>query len=342
MTTQMKVELYKRGTAKYMQVRDVIYRRILSGEYPAGSAIHSEPELVNIFGVSKMTIRQALTELEKEGLLYRKQGVGTFVNGPNTAGTQQITVILPGAAEVSNHGSMFKIIHGILEEAYHSGIRLSIYAAEQCDLKKIPPHGGLIFPCPTRELVREAESMARSNYRVVVINREPDCPELSYFSTDHRRSAEIGTEFLIGRGRKRLALVSARTSPHLLARCAGWRGVLKQHGLKGKDILMDETRCFADEAQAEAVLSWADAVLVTEGRMLPCTVEKLKALGRQVPGEVEIVTFNRIEKEVPLAEFIHELVEPLEEYGRLAVRRFVEGGEKQVGRRFEAVLNIRQ
>jgi GntR family transcriptional regulator of arabinose operon len=341
MTTQVKLD--KRGTAKYMQVRDVIYRRIVSGEYPAGSAIHSEPELVNIFGVSKMTIRQALTELEKEGLLYRRQGVGTFVNDPNAAG-RQITVVLPGAAQVAKQGTMFKIIHGVLEEAYSSGVRLSIYAAEQCDFRKDSPHsGGFLFPTPPQALMDEAASMARSGYRVVVINREMDCPELSFFTTDHRRSAELGTEFLIGRGRRNLALVSAQEQPHQRARRDGCHDVLKQHGLKGKDIIMDhETLGFADGAQAESVLAEADGILVTEGRMLASTVEKLKALKRRVPDDVEIVTFNRIEFPVPFADSIHELIEPLEEYGKLAVRRLVDGGKTRLTERFEAVLNIKR
>lgn len=70
----VQAKSYKRGTAKYMQVRDAIYRQIMEGKYQAGSTIHSEPELVNIFGVSKMTIRQALTDIGKRGALLPETG----------------------------------------------------------------------------------------------------------------------------------------------------------------------------------------------------------------------------------------------------------------------------
>lgn len=339
----VQAKSYKRGTAKYMQVRDAIYRQIMEGKYQAGSTIHSEPELVNIFGVSKMTIRQALTELENEGLLYRKQGVGTFVNDLSSAGVSRITVILPGVAQVAKQGTMFKIIHGVLEEAYSCGIALSIYAAEQYDPWKIPRHsGGVIFPTPNQELMTQAEEMARDGYRVVVINREMNCQELSFFTTDHRRSAEIGTEFLIGRGRRRIVSVGIMEQRHQLARLAGWREALERHGLEGGEVEMEPLETFVDKKQAIKTLSGADAVLVTEGRLLPLTVETLVKVGRKIPEDVEIVTFNRIEKEIPFAGFIHELVEPLEEYGRLAVRQFIDGGGHQVGRRFEAVLNIKK
>ncbi len=66
----------------YYQVREDIRRRIEAGEWPPGSTIPSEPELQEIYGVSRATIRQALSELVMEGLLIRKQGKGTFVAPP--------------------------------------------------------------------------------------------------------------------------------------------------------------------------------------------------------------------------------------------------------------------
>ncbi|MDR7434266.1 MAG: GntR family transcriptional regulator [Armatimonadota bacterium] len=63
----------------YFQVREDIRRRIESGEWKPGDPIPSETELQSMYGVSRATIRQALTEIVREGLLIRKQGRGTFV-----------------------------------------------------------------------------------------------------------------------------------------------------------------------------------------------------------------------------------------------------------------------
>ena len=49
-------------------------------EKKAGIKIKPEGELAEIFGVSRMTIRQAMKELVNEGLLYRRKGLGTFVS----------------------------------------------------------------------------------------------------------------------------------------------------------------------------------------------------------------------------------------------------------------------
>ena len=55
-------------------------REELRQEYVVGGQLPSEPELAAQFGVSRGTIRQALTILEREGVLFRRQGAGTFVH----------------------------------------------------------------------------------------------------------------------------------------------------------------------------------------------------------------------------------------------------------------------
>jgi GntR family transcriptional regulator len=64
---------------KYRQLADHIRERILQGEWPAGSRIPSEAELHAAHGISRITIRQALAELEQERLIERAPGIGTFV-----------------------------------------------------------------------------------------------------------------------------------------------------------------------------------------------------------------------------------------------------------------------
>lgn len=54
--------------------------KITSGEWQPGDLIPSERELGEQYGISRMTARQAITELVNEGLFYREQGKGTFVN----------------------------------------------------------------------------------------------------------------------------------------------------------------------------------------------------------------------------------------------------------------------
>ena len=66
----------------YYQLKEVLKQQIQAGHLAPHTAIPSEPELVAQYHVSRATVRQALTELVHEGLLYRQHGRGTFVCEP--------------------------------------------------------------------------------------------------------------------------------------------------------------------------------------------------------------------------------------------------------------------
>ena len=65
---------------RYFQLKEIMRERIRSGEWKPGELIPSERELSEKYGISRMTARQAITELVNEGLFYREQGKGTFVS----------------------------------------------------------------------------------------------------------------------------------------------------------------------------------------------------------------------------------------------------------------------
>ena len=64
---------------KYQAIHAELRRQILSGELVAGSQLPPQPELAVTFGVTLMTLRQAVSALEAEGLVWAARGKGTFV-----------------------------------------------------------------------------------------------------------------------------------------------------------------------------------------------------------------------------------------------------------------------
>lgn len=65
---------------KYIQIRDEIIDRIKRGHWKPNSMIPSDRELAAEFAVSRFTAIKAVQELEREGIVYREQGKGTFVS----------------------------------------------------------------------------------------------------------------------------------------------------------------------------------------------------------------------------------------------------------------------
>lgn len=63
----------------YLKLYDILYDKIKTGEYPAGSYLPTENELAKMYSVSRITIRNALDLLVEKGLIAKKKGSGSYV-----------------------------------------------------------------------------------------------------------------------------------------------------------------------------------------------------------------------------------------------------------------------
>nr|WP_203817447.1 GntR family transcriptional regulator [Actinoplanes ferrugineus] len=72
-------------TPKYQAIAADLAAKIRGGELPPGSALPPQKELCGSYGVTLATLRQALRQLENDGLLSQQPGRGTFVAEPRAA-----------------------------------------------------------------------------------------------------------------------------------------------------------------------------------------------------------------------------------------------------------------
>lgn len=68
-----------RSVPLYYQLANLLTEKIISHELATGDRLPTEVELVEQYGISRITVRQALRLLEEEGLIRREVGRGTFV-----------------------------------------------------------------------------------------------------------------------------------------------------------------------------------------------------------------------------------------------------------------------
>lgn len=74
-----KLDTSKNSKALYVQIKEIYRNEILSENLKRGDKIDSELEIQKKFEVSRITARQAILDLEKEGMVKRSRGKGTFV-----------------------------------------------------------------------------------------------------------------------------------------------------------------------------------------------------------------------------------------------------------------------
>ena len=68
---------------RYHQIAEALRARIRDGELQPGARLDNQRQLARTFGVTLMTLRQALEVLEREHLIERRHGLGTFVAAPS-------------------------------------------------------------------------------------------------------------------------------------------------------------------------------------------------------------------------------------------------------------------
>lgn len=150
-------------TPLHRQIRQQLRARILDGSYAPDSRMPSEAELGAIFGVSRITVRQALSDLQKEGLIHRIHGKGTFVARPKAF--QNVTH-LQGFAEAM--GAMgYEIVNDLR--------RFSFVPAEAAIAQKL----GL-----------EAGDTVAEIHRVRFLNRQPVSLEVTWLPEQIGRRLE--------------------------------------------------------------------------------------------------------------------------------------------------------
>jgi GntR family transcriptional regulator len=127
------------GVPLYVKIREALRQEITSGELKRGQKIPSEDELASIFGVSRMTVRQGISDLIDQGLLYRRHGLGTFVAYPHV---------------VRDHTRLTNFF----EAAEQKGLRAK---AQVVKVEVIPakPQIALALDVPENELVIRVETL---------------------------------------------------------------------------------------------------------------------------------------------------------------------------------------
>jgi len=87
---------------RYHRIAESLRERIRGGEWTAGAPLPNQRRLARDFGVTLMTLRQALELLERDNLITRRHGLGTFVAAPSI--DYEITKLLRLAGDLSAQG----------------------------------------------------------------------------------------------------------------------------------------------------------------------------------------------------------------------------------------------
>jgi GntR family transcriptional regulator len=117
----------------YLQVRNSLRQKIETGEWNEGDLIPSEKELAQHYGVSRVTIRTAISKLVQEQYLTRRAGFGTTVY-KNKSSLSNFTMIRSFTNEMNEMGLPSKTMESELKEIEADKLLASIFNINEGDM----------------------------------------------------------------------------------------------------------------------------------------------------------------------------------------------------------------
>ncbi len=234
---------------KWYQLKRLLMRKIKEGKFSPDVVFCNQEELMAEYGVSYATVARALSELVREGYLFRKRGVGTFVRSrAERRGANAIGMLVMDREQILQHPAFSRLVAGISEPLRAAGYNLSfIFVNAESEATRPGCIADIVgrakvkaLVAPTQPTLVEAylRPLAEQGMPIVPINL--DAPSLGRCAVhfDLSRATEMATAHLIECGYPRVLLMIPEDE-EAPPRMAGYRRALAAAGIKGEYIFTE-------------------------------------------------------------------------------------------------------
>ena len=312
---------------KYQTLIEYITGMVNDGTYQPGEKLPSENDLSNQLGISRQTVRKALSLLEEEGVVRRVRGSGTFVRKPgfgDLPGRNRIAVMTTYV-----DGYIFpKMIRGIEEHLFERGFTVQLsftnntLEREKNVLQGILEQGdvaGVIvegtksgLPNPNLDLYRE---LIRRRIPLLFVNTYYPELDVPHVSLDDVAAARKAVQFLIDKGHRNIGAILKLDDGQGRQRYLGYLQAMGAAGLEVTDSRM----VWIDTDESKQLAYCVDRIM---NRLESCTaffcyndqiafqlIKLLRSRGVEVPGQVSVISIDdadlALHSEVPITTLPH-------------------------------------
>lgn len=242
----MRTKLTKDNKPLYSVIMDQLKSEISSGLYRPESQLPTEAELSSRFGVSRITTRRALDELERDGYIYRIKGSGSFVKPRNRGqenraeGTgKMISLILPSEDDRGTMGYIRGASDWLNANGYYLSIHQSDYDSQkERDLLEMLTRKGIaaiiLYPRNDQTNYDILHRLCLDEYPIVTIDKYFESLPLGAVVSDNFNGSYQAVSRLIELGHRKIAFLTAVTiesTSSVRDRYFGYCQALKDHGL---------------------------------------------------------------------------------------------------------------
>ncbi|RKX81420.1 MAG: hypothetical protein DRZ90_05450 [Spirochaetes bacterium] len=293
-------------------IYDDLYGKIVSGVYKKGGQLPTEFMLVEEYGISRPTVAKALNDLQEQGLIERKVGIGTFVtNVPEQASEKYLALLVPDIGRNESMESLYAQIARSCEEENYTLIWSGSLIGSTDDR--------------IRQMHELCEKYIRQTVEGVFLYPSPDIPELVYkemlesfqeheipiqilynpleeffgqslhdfVGVDNYRMGFILARKLIEYGSKSPCLCLEEGTLHwndLMAR--GFEQAVRESELSSGKLIISMKEGLSEGRSEEILNAGYDAIVCSSDVLAADMMAAMLEIGKSIPEDIQIVGFG--------------------------------------------------
>lgn len=296
------------------QIARFIKNRVQFGTYAPGARLPGELALAEEFEVSRGTIRKALGALEQEGLIARRQGLGTFV--PATKAPPMRSALAISFAAWDDYVFFPEVIRGASQEASSRGYAISVFFTgreghqEQqtiAHLMERSPAGLLFAPHPGHQ--SDYTGLMHGETPIVQVDQIRNI-DADYVVPDNFTGARLALEHLHQLGHRSILHIThndAGDIPTRRERLRGFRETCAHLDLEESacPVVSVDLEWLWEDAGGRAtreVLAWVDETVFADDTHTACLcyndniatllLRAAHLMGKRVPEDLSIIGFD--------------------------------------------------
>ena len=337
---------HMRPIPKYRDLMNIVRQEIFDGKFESSGKFPSEEQLIRRFGVSRNTVRNALAELKRTGVLETRNGSGTYLSAAASSPVGTLGMIVPGMAMTE----IFQQICGtFIRAARDAGYTTlcgeassadsatrtvqALRAAHDCAERRV---AGVVFePIELTEntavTTTEVLSILRkAHIPIVLVDRDVVVPprrsSFDLVGIDNVRAGYMLAEHLLAGGGRRIhVLCRPNSAPTCRKRAQGANLAMLNHGLPAARNTLHEI----DPRDATAVKALLrrcrpDAVMCCNDATAADFLVTLRTLGVRVPEDIAVTGVDGLRYASIVTPTLTTIRQPCDSIARTALKMLLE------------------
>jgi DNA-binding LacI/PurR family transcriptional regulator len=325
---------------QYFQLQTWLVDQIEQGVYKPEDKIPTEDEFVQMTGLARATIRQAIQNLVNQGSLSRKRRLGTFVVAPESA-AERLNIIGILVHDIRS-GYAPEFLRGAGDEASKNNFSVilcntdDLYTRAEFHANQLIDHNvkGVIFmPTVTSDEKNSQllEKFKRKAVPVVIVDRQVPGVDVDSVTTDNFHGAYELTKLLILQGHTRIVITLSTRISSEVQRLEGYKKALEDHKIPiDPSLIITNNERFIEShyfQYAKIILSKKEkfsAIVAGNDRIAYIIYTVAAEMGIKIPEDISIVGYDDLlfHNSHPLA--LTTVHQPIYEMGQEAMKLLLE------------------